>query len=146
MKAFTFLLGVLILCAQCTGGSPPPDAEGERQANAKEALTPQKTTSTQDQNDNHLIKPGESAALRVYIDPESGEFITPSEREIPTAESLEPHAAFSTSHDEFVEIPSPVPGGGTMVDLKGRFRSPLTSTIDSNGKVNIGHHSIERKE
>jgi hypothetical protein len=44
------------------------------------------------------------------------------------------------------ERPSPVPGGGTMVDLKGRFQSPLTATIDSNGDIKIEHRDIESKE
>lgn len=143
MKIFILLLGVLLLCTQCTGGSPPSDAEEERQTNAKQTATPLNTTGTLEQNDKHLIKPGKSAALRVYLDPVTGEFITPPEGEVSAAEMLTPRAAFSTSHDDLVEVPSPVTGGGTMIDLKGRFRSPLTATIDGSGQINIGHHSIE---
>ena len=146
MKTLILLFGVLVFCTQCTGGSPPSETQGAQKANAKGTLTPPKTTGSQDQNGKHRIKPGESTALRVYIDPETGEFITPPEREVPAAERLEPRAAFSTSQDGLTEIPSPVPGGGTMVDLKGRFRSPLTATIDSDGKISIEHHSIEMKE
>ena len=146
MKTHILLLGIMVLCAQCTGGSPPADTQEERQTNAKETLTPQTMISTQDQKKKDLIKAGESATLRVYIDPETGEYITPPQGKVSTAEKLETRTAFSTSHDDLVEVPSPVPGGGTMIDLKGRFRSPLTATIDSNGKINIGHHSIEKKE
>ena len=142
MKASILLLGFLLFCAQCTGGSPPSGPEEAQQATAKQSLKPQKTTNTADQNDNHLIKPENSASIRAYIDPETGEFITPPEPQVPAAEMLAPQAAFSTSHDDLVEIPSPVAGGGTMVDLKGRFRSPLTATIDRSGKINIGHHPI----
>ena len=143
MKASILLLGVLFFCTQCTGGSPPSEPKEAQQDTAKQSLKPQKTTNSQDQNDNYLINPENSASLRAYIDPETGEFITPAEQGVPAAEMRAPQAAFSTSHDNLVEIPSPVAGGGTMVDLKGRFRSPLTATIDSSGKINIGHHSIE---
>jgi hypothetical protein len=143
MKASALLFGFLLFCAQCTGGSPPSGPKEAQRATAKKSLKPQKTNNIQDQNDNPLFKPENSASTRAYIDPETGEFITPPEPQVPATEMLAPQAAFSTSHDNLVEIPSPVAGGGTMVDLKGRFRSPLTATIDSSGKINIGHHSIE---
>jgi len=39
-----------------------------------------------------------------------------------------------------------VPGGGTMIDLQGHFQSPLTATIDSNGKSKIEHQVSDGKE
>jgi hypothetical protein len=47
--------------------------------------------------------------------------------------------ALSTSHQGLVEAPSPVPGGGVMVDLQGRFRSMLFATIGPDGRVKIMH-------
>jgi hypothetical protein len=76
--------------------------------------------------------------MRVYVDPETGEFTVPP-KEARAAEAPAPEAAFSTSHEGLVVIPSPVPGGGVMVDLKGRFRSPLTATLGADGKVEMRH-------
>ena len=47
--------------------------------------------------------------------------------------------AYSTSHEGLVETPSPVPGGGVMVDLQGRFLSPLTATVGADGKIEMRH-------
>jgi hypothetical protein len=43
--------------------------------------------------------------------------------------------AVSTSSQGLVETPSPVPGGGTMVDLQGRFQNAMTMQIDEHGNV-----------
>lgn len=43
----------------------------------------------------------------------------------------------STSSEGLVEQTSAVPGGGTMVNLQGRFQSAATATVDPNGKVVI---------
>ncbi len=32
-----------------------------------------------------------------------------------------------------------MPGGGVMIDLKGRFRSALTATLSADGKVMMAH-------
>ena len=77
-----------------------------------------------------------ASGFRAYVDPETGELIEPPD-DAPVEEP--PAAAFSTSHEGLVETPSPVPGGGVMVDLKGRFRSPLTATVGADGKVRMQH-------
>ena len=114
---------------QCQGGAAVPN-----------------TTVAQEQNNKNLTAGAESEALRVYIDPETGEFTNPPEQEAGTARKQALPAASSTSHQGLEEKPSPVEGGGTMVDLKGRFRSPLTATIDGNGKTKIGHQVSDNKE
>ncbi|HET6349857.1 MAG TPA: hypothetical protein VFH88_12305 [Candidatus Krumholzibacteria bacterium] len=43
--------------------------------------------------------------------------------------------AASTSAEGLVEVKSPVKGGGTMVNLQGRFQNAMTMTVDANGKV-----------
>lgn len=43
--------------------------------------------------------------------------------------------AVSTSSQGLVETPSPVPGGGVMVDLQGRFQNAMTMQIDEHGNV-----------
>jgi hypothetical protein len=39
------------------------------------------------------------------------------------------------------EEASPVPDGGMMIDLKGRYQSPITATIDRNGRTIVVHRS-----
>ena len=50
-----------------------------------------------------------------------------------------PQEGLSTSAEGLEVVPSPVPGGGVMIDLKGRFRSELTATLGPDGKVEIQH-------
>lgn len=82
--------------------------------------------------------PQGSPGMRVYVDPETGEFTVPP-TEARAVEAPAPEAATSTSHEGLVEVRSPVPGGGFMVDLQGRFRSPLTATLGADGKVMMAH-------
>lgn len=146
MKPLVFLMIVLAFCTHCTGESPSPNTDGVKQTNTKATSPPKNTTAAQEQKKKNVTTPGESGALRVYIDPETGEFITPPEREVPAERKMAPPATFSTSQEGLEERPSPVPGGGTMVDLKGRFQSPLTATIDGNGKTKIEHQANDKKE
>ena len=60
--------------------------------------------------------------MRIYRDPGTGELGDPP-AEAPAQVSLPPADALSTSSEGLVETPSPVPGGGVMIDLRGRFRS-----------------------
>ena len=76
--------------------------------------------------------------MKIHRDPVTGELGAPP-AEAPDQVSLPPDDALSTSSEGLVETPSPVPGGGSMVDLQGRFRSPLTATQDAEGKVMIQH-------
>ena len=76
--------------------------------------------------------------MKIYRDPVTGEFVDPP-AEAPAQVSLPPDAALSTSSEGLVETPSPVPGGGVIVDLQGRFRSPLMATQDAEGRVTIQH-------
>jgi len=43
--------------------------------------------------------------------------------------------AVSQSSEGLVQEKSPVPGGGVMVNLQGRFQNAMTMTIDANGNV-----------
>jgi hypothetical protein len=49
----------------------------------------------------------------------------------------QPEAAKLAS--ELKESQSPIPGGGVMIELDDRFRSPLTATIDADGKLRFEH-------
>ena len=85
--------------------------------------------------------PQGSPGLRVYVDPVSGEFSAPPPWAARPDEAFAPQAAYSTSHEGLVETPSPVPGGGVMVDLQGRFRNPMTLMLDADGRTKMQHTS-----
>lgn len=85
-------------------------------------------------------EPGEKApGIIVYIDPKSGEFTTPP----PEAMSAQtPQQSLETGKEpasELHEILSPVPGGGVAVRLGERFSTPLSATIDADGKLRVEH-------
>lgn len=76
--------------------------------------------------------PSAGAGMKVYIDPETGEFLEQPPK------GAEPMVTPSVALPEPEEVASPVPGGGVMVDVKGRFQTPMTVTIDPQGKPVIG--------
>jgi hypothetical protein len=47
--------------------------------------------------------------------------------------------ARSTSHQGLTEQMGTESGGGVMIDLKGRFQSPLIGSIGPDGKPRMGH-------
>ena len=86
-----------------------------------------------------------AAAMRVWIDPETGEFGVPPPEAAPP-EAL-PGAALqlqslSTPSEELVELPGTTEAGGFTVELNGQFQSPLILTRDADGKTSIrcGEH------
>ncbi len=88
------------------------------------------------------VRPKESPGMRAYLDPVTGEFGVPpswEEEALGTEALVAPGAPASTSDAGLVETPSPVPGGGVMVDLQGRFQSPLVATIGTDGKMTMRH-------
>lgn len=79
-----------------------------------------------------------SAGRRVYVDPATGR---PSSGPPPIPPGLarlpEVANALSTSSEGLREVPVPLPGGGVMVDLQGRFRSLVTATVHADGTVGL---------
>jgi len=80
--------------------------------------------------------PAAGAVSRVYRDPVTGEFTAPPhESKVPSApvsirEAVSTELA-PTAHEIAIE------GGGTLIHLQGRFRSYLSATKDSTGKVTV---------
>jgi len=75
-----------------------------------------------------------AAAQTVTIDPETGDFIDPPAAEQPARGQAAPIAsALSSYHGDLVAVPSSVPGGGMMVDLRGRFQQVMKATIGPDG-------------
>ncbi|MEO2169525.1 MAG: hypothetical protein ABGY42_15690 [bacterium] len=68
-------------------------------------------------------------AQTVAIDPETGEFIASR----PAPEAAAPTSLAAPDEPENLKIlDSPVPGGGSFVDLQGRFRQAIR--LESGGK------------
>lgn len=87
-----------------------------------------------------------SSGMKVHIDPNTGKIIAP--RSSPTPEV--PPAVTATQPEPQPTL-SPVPGGGVMIRLGDRFRSPLTATVDQENKVRFEHqpspsHSLEQQQ
>jgi hypothetical protein len=81
----------------------------------------------------------QSTGMKVSIDPQTGEVVEPPIAGPPAAESQALEGAFSTSAEGLVETPSPVPGGGMLLDLQGRFQSPVVAAPGADGKLTVQH-------
>lgn len=80
--------------------------------------------------------PSAGAGMKVYVDPKTGEFL---EQPPKGAEPAEPMVTPNVALPEPEEVESPVPGGGTMVDVRGRFQTPLQVHMGSGGKPVVRH-------
>ncbi len=79
--------------------------------------------------------------MRVYIDPETGEFgVPPPEAAPPEAgpDAALQFKSLGTSSEELVEVPGTTEAGGFTIELNGQFQRDLTVTPDADGKLSIG--------
>lgn len=63
----------------------------------------------------------QAATMQVFTDPRTGEVIKPPVR----AGQQETKDTLKTSAEGLVETPSPIPGGGEVLHLQGRFNRPM---------------------
>lgn len=114
------------------------EVDSSHQANAapETALEVADDDAPVDQPPGTEGSPG-TGGLRVYRDPATGELSAP-----PTAPSTGPFRisqetarSLSSSHDGLVEVP--LPNGGVLLDLGGRFRSASYATVDDQGQLRI---------
>lgn len=115
---------------------------GAQPAVAGEALDPGTGVSMPAPTGSDSISssaPSGTSGMRIHIDPQTGQLTREAPAAVPPQLSPREENAFSTSHQGLVETLSPVPGGGVIVDLQGRFQSPLSATVDPTGKVTIQH-------
>jgi hypothetical protein len=73
----------------------------------------------------------------VHVDPQTGRIEQQSQSTFPVAADSKMQHRLSTSSEGLVETPSPVPGGGVMVDLEGRFMNTFVATVDDSGGVEV---------
>ncbi len=83
--------------------------------------------------------------MRVWIDPETGEFgVPPPEAAPPEAgpEAALQFKSLGTPSEELVEVPGTTEAGGFTLELNGQFQSPLSVTRDADGKISLrcGEH------
>jgi hypothetical protein len=82
---------------------------------------------------NPAATPAGTAGMITHIDPATGKTMdTPAD---PDAVREALGDAVSTSGEGLVQKPSPVPGGGVMVELDGRFMNAAVAITDSAGAV-----------
>ncbi len=85
------------------------------------------------------LSPAEPALMpsgyTIHIDPATGALVDPAPGMAPVIFDEALQNALSTSPEGLVEVASPVDGGGTMIDLQGRFQNTMVSTLDENGVV-----------
>ena len=80
-----------------------------------------------------------SLGIIVHIDPQTGRIITPPSTPPSGQVPQPPLETAKPPLPQPQETLSPVPGGGVMIELDDRFRTPLTATIDADGKVRFEH-------
>lgn len=73
------------------------------------------------------------AGFVVHVDPSTGTFTASSPQPVRVDVDMVLQNALSTSSDGLVEVANPVPGGGVMVDLRGRFQNAMVATVDESG-------------
>jgi hypothetical protein len=74
-----------------------------------------------------------SPGMTVYKDPDTGRLLPLPADELQRLLTKDLRSAISTSQDGLVETAAP--GGGVMIDLRGRFRNMTWATVGPDGKV-----------
>ena len=78
--------------------------------------------------------PASVPEMRAYVDPRTGGLLPGPPADLPP-EPVSP--ARDRSSAGLVEVSAP--GGGSMIDLRGRFQSPLVATIGPDGTLRLRH-------
>jgi len=76
--------------------------------------------------------------MKIYLDPVTGKPSMPPAGAAITGSASPPISSdLNTSTQGLVE--QPAPGGGMMLDLKGRFQSSTKATVKKDGSIMIEH-------
>jgi hypothetical protein len=127
-------LGALLvaLASGCVAHvSEPVDPKSNLTRSEADQLIPVGTRETE---------PGEKApGIIVHIDPNSGEFTSQPAEALPAQKGQQSVEKAREPALELHETLSPVPGGGVAIRLGESFFTPLTATIDAEGKLRLEH-------
>lgn len=136
------LRGRVFICSVLFAVSLQSACTTERQqTSADETPAPTSTAAVEECEEceeSTTHSPHGADSMRAYRDPKTGEWVSPPTG-VSSAEASASADALSTSHTGLEVTPSPTPGGGMMIDLQGRFQSPVTATQDAEGKLSIQH-------
>lgn len=129
----------VFIAGGCTANMPAPRAFEEPAISSQNEQPQLDRSRIADPVEPAAVASEKAAGIVVHIDPTTGEFLP----EPPATGVAQPPAteAAKAPFPELYEVASPTPGGGVMIDLKGRFRTPLVATIDAEGKVTLKHES-----
>lgn len=127
-RILILLLPAMLICQACTTHAPSPLSNADQ----KMSKTGQPEKDTAKSGDT---VPAASAS-RVYKDPVTGEFTAPPpEAKVPSA-PVSVREAISTAPVPTMQETA-VEGGGTKLDLQGRFRSYTSATKNAEGKITV---------
>lgn len=125
MKRFTSIIALLAFCTQLSDGVSPSIVDGVKQ-------NYDSVTFVQKSKKIRFATQRESLAQKAYIDPETSQFVSQPEQDVPIDGNPIETSTLSSSTEKIEEKSSPVPGGGMMIDLKGRFQNPIIAAIKCN--------------
>jgi len=80
--------------------------------------------------------PHNSAGYVVHFD-QNGKIVAETTPQSQAEFNAQLNEVINTSTEGLVQKASPVPGGGTLLDVQGRFQSASTATRDKDGKLYI---------
>lgn len=133
-RARAVVMAGLLLCVSATGSSAAADElaiSSPDGAPAGNESPPQSPTGA---------SAGDPAAgMTIHIDPHTRQAAPPPPATVPRQLSPAEARAFSTSHDGLTQRPSAIAGGGVLIDLQGRFHTPLVGTVGASGTITIRH-------
>jgi hypothetical protein len=83
----------------------------------------------------------DAARMRVYRDPATGEFTAPPPGAAIAPDTAANAGALGTAPQALVEEPGSSAAGGVTIDLRGRFRSEESATVDESGRIHTRCHT-----
>lgn len=92
---------------------------------------------TADQKTQTTTLPAGTAGMKGYVNPETKEILSPTPA-MQVTESVPVDHMLSTSAEGLKQVQSSARPGGIRMDLKGRFRSAMTVTVDAQGNQVVG--------
>lgn len=125
---------VLAIGAYCVMNLQPALACDMKKSSLKDQQTAASESAPPGSSAQATTTP-QTAGMKVFVDPQTGAVVPPPTAE--AAEALVPET--NTSSVGLVE--KPLVGGGSAVDLQGRFQKPLVATMGADGKVTIQHQA-----
>lgn len=127
---------ILVLSVGCSPGTPSSVDTREPAASSENSPPSKDTAQATDTRQPAAGATEKAPGMVIYIDPKTGEILSK-----PPAGALPVEKSTVGTQKELREVPSPVPGGGVMIELDDRFKSPLKAETNADGKVTIQHQS-----